>query len=858
MEPTDPSDSHLTSPNPFHQQHQLNGAQPLLGHSLPDPRAEDFPQLVLIDASILEGKSLRHSMSALAFRQDPETMSGKHACSHPDSPRCSKSPLPTENCSFPPIHGKDLFSQGILASPEDAKIISLEEQQDMVGQSLSASLSNIALDLDCVAVAETKSGNTSSTNISPAKAPKPAPSSWQQLLVDNAALSSKHITSNQTPSGQLESNIKSHSAEKLVSRNPLASETNISLSPSLQFSGSRSADLLEPSRETCCSCEKLTKSCSTSPKPLGSQSNEWKVVGSPPRRPSDSFSSSNDPLGILNASSGSSPKLFGHPLLGGRARAASVLEPSLFSSNNISLWSTEAASPADNSKLTVLNSLNQFPSWIPETSTFFSPKDPNAVSLLSGTGGEGEFNVDTFVSSSNTHDFGPIGGEQRNVSEMPGFNASLGNKGSFRNRSKSQSFTFQSQSFTGLASEPSMKTSDYSKNVLFNSSIPVFDIPSTRSFLNSSQQSDSCDMNAAAGNSCFKNQSPDQSDSFPYNLSFIPTNMNPYQQGNPLPNVGTTRMNSSNPIKISNLDNSDFGVNSSLNNLDMFPSGSSFGSANSFVYSYPNSNPTHPSGYSQQSVADSAGYDESEDSSMSERSAMSNPFPSARPRHSSPFQLSSYKGPLYLVEFKSGRTEILFIQEANGQPEFGISIGDYVIVEADRGEDLGKVVGSISIERMKQIMNDPNSVSLTQSEIYSGIGVKEIIPKRIHRLARPADVRLLQTKAQEEAIAMLRCQSKVRQKKLPMEVVDAEYQWDRNKLTFYFVSDRRIDFRELVRDLFRIYKTRIWMCAVDKYRLKLLVAQNALPEGHGLIMSPDDEHQIQLYEHFQEDLSSIN
>ena len=290
----------------------------------------------------------------------------------------------------------------------------------------------------------------------------------------------------------------------------------------------------------------------------------------------------------------------------------------------------------------------------------------------------------------------------------------------------------------------------------------------------------------------------------------------------------------------------------------MFPNGSSFGSANSFVYSYPNSNPTHPSGYSQQSVADSAGYDESEDSSMSERSAMSNPFPSARPRHSSPFQLSSYKGPLYLVEFKSGRTEILFIQEANGQPEFGISIGDYVIVEADRGEDLGKVVGSISIERMKQIMNDPNSVSLTQSEIYSGIGVKEIIPKRIHRLARPADVRLLQTKAQEEAIAMLRCQSKVRQKKLPMEVVDAEYQWDRNKLTFYFVSDRRIDFRELVRDLFRIYKTRIWMCAVDKYRLKLLVAQNALPEGHGLIMSPDDEHQIQLYEHFQEDLSSIN
>ncbi|KAI9312258.1 PSP1 C-terminal conserved region-domain-containing protein [Dichotomocladium elegans] len=48
-----------------------------------------------------------------------------------------------------------------------------------------------------------------------------------------------------------------------------------------------------------------------------------------------------------------------------------------------------------------------------------------------------------------------------------------------------------------------------------------------------------------------------------------------------------------------------------------------------------------------------------------------------------------------------------------------------------------------------------------------------------------------------------------------MDIVDAEYQWDRRKLTFYFVAERRVDFRELVRDLFRIYKTRIWMCSVN-------------------------------------------
>lgn len=75
---------------------------------------------------------------------------------------------------------------------------------------------------------------------------------------------------------------------------------------------------------------------------------------------------------------------------------------------------------------------------------------------------------------------------------------------------------------------------------------------------------------------------------------------------------------------------------------------------------------------------------------------------------------------------------------------------------------------------------------------------------------------------QDEVKALQLCQSKVRQKKLPMEVIDAEYQWyaasfafiqsfahkctrcrDRRKLTFYFVAEKRIDFRELVRELFR-------------------------------------------------------
>lgn len=47
-----------------------------------------------------------------------------------------------------------------------------------------------------------------------------------------------------------------------------------------------------------------------------------------------------------------------------------------------------------------------------------------------------------------------------------------------------------------------------------------------------------------------------------------------------------------------------------------------------------------------------------------------------------------------------------------------------------------------------------------------------------------------------------------------MEILDAEWQWDRRKLTFYYTAEQRVDFRELVRELFRIWKTRVWLCVV--------------------------------------------
>jgi len=154
-----------------------------------------------------------------------------------------------------------------------------------------------------------------------------------------------------------------------------------------------------------------------------------------------------------------------------------------------------------------------------------------------------------------------------------------------------------------------------------------------------------------------------------------------------------------------------------------------------------------------------------------------------------------------------------------------------VIVEADRGKDLGKVVNDTitlaEVEAFQKQQQQQQSSHVGYAETptspaeqpplsTAGGGTKkEINPKMIYGKAGKQDAQLLMAKMQDEVKALQLCQNKVRQKKLPMDVIDAEYQWDRRKLTFYFVADKRIDFRELVRELFRLYKTRIWMASLQ-------------------------------------------
>lgn len=156
----------------------------------------------------------------------------------------------------------------------------------------------------------------------------------------------------------------------------------------------------------------------------------------------------------------------------------------------------------------------------------------------------------------------------------------------------------------------------------------------------------------------------------------------------------------------------------------------------------------------------------------------------------SPTQLrSSWSSnlPLFIVEFKAGRTDLFYLTDSSIE----IRVGDLVIVEADRGKDLGRVI------------NDSITVQEVEAHRASTGEKKDLNPKVIHRKATRTDMEGLAAKAADEARALEVCRMKVRGRKLPMEVVDAEYQWDRHKLTFYYVTEKRIDFRELVRELFR-------------------------------------------------------
>ncbi|CAO3631893.1 unnamed protein product [Mucor hiemalis] len=134
----------------------------------------------------------------------------------------------------------------------------------------------------------------------------------------------------------------------------------------------------------------------------------------------------------------------------------------------------------------------------------------------------------------------------------------------------------------------------------------------------------------------------------------------------------------------------------------------------------------------------------------------------------------------YVVEFKGGRSD-LFYYTTNNRDYY--KKNDLVIVEGDRGRDLGKISKKdisreqleIYYARLKKNVNyNDDSNSRDDKTHYT---LNEIYIKSIFRLAETNEITLLMAKGQDETKALMVCQSKIKQKKLNMQVVDAEYQW---------------------------------------------------------------------------------
>ena len=114
--------------------------------------------------------------------------------------------------------------------------------------------------------------------------------------------------------------------------------------------------------------------------------------------------------------------------------------------------------------------------------------------------------------------------------------------------------------------------------------------------------------------------------------------------------------------------------------------------------------------------------------------------------------------------------------------------GDKVIVDTAQGEEIAEVAV-------------PNRI-IDDEKVVEPL-------KKVLRLASPRDLKHAEECRKKEEEAFATCNKKIKEHKLDMTLTDVEYKFDNSKILFYFTADGRIDFRDLVKDLASIYKTRI-------------------------------------------------
>ncbi|OHS94249.1 hypothetical protein TRFO_39560 [Tritrichomonas foetus] len=140
----------------------------------------------------------------------------------------------------------------------------------------------------------------------------------------------------------------------------------------------------------------------------------------------------------------------------------------------------------------------------------------------------------------------------------------------------------------------------------------------------------------------------------------------------------------------------------------------------------------------------------------------------------------------YQVQFNQFHKELF---QANRN--LTINQNDFVLTEADRGYDIGRIIAIVRRPPIREVQN----------------------AKKIIRIATQHEVAQLPQKDMREQRALQIGRAKVAEFQLPMSLTAAEFQFDGNKLTFYYQASSYIDFRNLVKALFRIFQIRIWMQA---------------------------------------------
>ena len=148
---------------------------------------------------------------------------------------------------------------------------------------------------------------------------------------------------------------------------------------------------------------------------------------------------------------------------------------------------------------------------------------------------------------------------------------------------------------------------------------------------------------------------------------------------------------------------------------------------------------------------------------------------------------------LYNVKFKRA-TEVFGLENQSVE----LKPGSFVKVEADRGHDMGTVVSRMPFSDYDAENRQTNASERFDKNMLEKSKSQTDCPptlKKILRLATSEEITLLEIKRKDEDDILNQCKTKAKQRGLTMNVIDAEYQFDRNKLTFFFQAQGRVDFR---------------------------------------------------------------